>query len=90
MELGLNDLDAVVQAFGVQHKARVQRFFSDFYTAKDKMKSRLPATFEKLSPEKRPEVQAAIIEFLTTVKDQNAEFLKLCVSTYAQKLDANE
>ena len=80
----------MVHAFGDQHKARVQRFYSDYYTAKDKMQSRLPQTFEKVSPEKRQEVQAAIIEFLTAMRDQNAEFLKLCVRTYAQKLHADE
>src|SRR5947208_2151641 len=53
-------------------------------------KRRLPETFEKLSPEKRPEVEGAIIKFLTAVRAQNAEFLKLCVRTYAQKLDADE
>jgi hypothetical protein len=90
VELGANDLDAMVRAFGVQHKARVERFYSDFYTAKDKMESRLPQNFEEVSPEKRPEVQAAIIEFLTAVRNQNAEFIKLCVQTYAQKLHADE
>ena len=71
-------------------KARVERFYSDYYTAKVKMQSRLPETFEKVSPEKRTEVQGAITEFLTAVRDQNAEFLKLCVRTYAQKLHADE
>ena len=90
VELGADNLNAMVHAFGDQHKARVERFYSDYYTAKDKMKSRLPETFEKLSPEKRPEVEGAIIKFLTAVRAQNAEFLKLCVRTYAQKLDADE
>jgi hypothetical protein len=90
VELGADNLDAMVHAFGVQHKARVERFYSDFYTAKNKMKSQFPQSFEKVSPEKRPEVQTAIIEFLAAVKDQNAEFLKLCVRTYAQKLHADE
>ena len=90
VELGADNLDAMVHAFGDQQKARVKRFYSDYYTAKDKMQSRLPETFEKLSPEKRTEVQGAIIEFLTAVRDQNAEFLELCVQTYAQKLHVDE
>ena len=90
MELGADNFDAMVQAFGDQQKARVKRFYSDYYTVKDKMQSRLPQTFEKLSPEKRTEVHGAIIEFLTAVRDQNAEFLKLCVQTYAQKLHVDE
>jgi len=90
VELGADNLDAMVHAFGDQQKARVKRFYSDYYTAKDKMQSRLPETFEKLSPEKRTEVHDAIIEFLTAVRDQNAEFLELCVETYAQKLHVDE
>ena len=86
LELGADNLDAMVHAFGDQQKARVKRFYSDYYTAKVKMQSRLPETFEKVSPEKRTEVQGAITEFLTAVRDQNAEFLELCVQTYAQKL----
>jgi len=41
-----------------------------------------------VAPEKRPEVQAAIVEFLTAVKEQNAEFLNLCIMTYARRLGA--
>jgi hypothetical protein len=90
VELGADDLNAMVTAFGDQHKARVERFFSDYYTAKNKMTRLLPKTFENVSPEKRQEVQGAIVEFLTAVKGQNAEFLKLCVRSFAQKLEADE
>jgi hypothetical protein len=86
VELGADDLDAMVQAFGNQHKARVERFYNEFYSAKNKMRSRLPPTLEGLNPQTRSDVQAAIVEFLTTVKDQNTEFLKLCVRTYAHKV----
>lgn len=86
VELGADNLDSMVRAFGDQQRARVERFYSDYYTARDKMQSRLPKTFEKLSPEKRTEVQGAMIEFLTAVRDQNHEFLELCVQTYAQKI----
>jgi hypothetical protein len=86
VELGTDNSDAMVHAFGNQQKARVERFYSDYYTAKDRMHRRLPKTFEKLSPEKRTEVQGAITEFLTAVRNQNDEFLELCVQTYAQKL----
>ncbi len=90
VELGADNLDAMIHAFGDQQKARVERFYGDYYTAKSKMHSRLPETFEKLSMEKRTEVQGAIVEFLTAVKDQNDEFLELCVQTYAQKIHVAE
>jgi hypothetical protein len=89
VELGADDLDAMVEAFGFQHKARVERFYSDFYEAKMKMKSRLPQTFNGLKPETRSAAQAAIVEFLTVVKQQNAEFLKLCVDKYAERVHAD-
>jgi hypothetical protein len=88
VELGADNLEAMVRAFGVEHKARIERFFSDFYIGREKLKNWLPHTFEKVAPEKRSEVQAAIAEFLTAVKEQNAEFLNLCIMTYAQRLGA--
>jgi hypothetical protein len=63
VELGADDIDAMVQAFFIEHKARVERFYFDFYDdAKEKMKSRLPPTLEGLTQQMRSEVQAAIIE----------------------------
>jgi hypothetical protein len=88
-ELGADDPEALVRAFGTQHKARVERFYEDFYTAKNKMKRRLPATFEVMNPQMRSEIQAAIVEFLTTVKGQNSEYLNLCVAIYTQKIGVN-
>jgi len=45
VELGAADLEAMVRAFGVDHKARIERFFSDFYIGKDKLKNWLPHSF---------------------------------------------
>jgi hypothetical protein len=89
VELGADDLDAMVQAFGKEQKARVERFYSDFYDAKNKLKIRLPPTLQGLSPQVRSNVQAAIVEFLTAIRDQNTEFLELCVRTYAHKIGAD-
>jgi hypothetical protein len=90
VELGADDMEVMVHAFGKEQKARIERFYSEFYIAKDKMKNTLPQTFEKLTPEKRSEAHAAIVEFLIAVKDQNAEFLKLCSRTYNKKIHADE
>jgi hypothetical protein len=73
VELGADDLEAMALAFGHQHRARVERFYEDFYTTKNKMKRRLPATLEKLSAQTRSEVHAAVMEFLTNVKCQGSE-----------------
>jgi len=88
VELGADDSNLMVEAFGFQNKARVERFYVDFYAAKKNMKNRLPQTFEGLKPETRAEAQAAIVEFLTTIKEQNAEFLKLSIRTYAERIGA--
>ena len=42
VELGADDMDAMVEAFGLDNKARVQRFYSDWNTAKKKLNSQLP------------------------------------------------
>jgi hypothetical protein len=90
IELGADDMDAMVEAFGFENKARVQRFYSDWGEAKQKLKSELPQTFEGLTADKRAQVQKAIIEFLTAIKQQNAEFLKLCVDKYREKIHARD
>jgi hypothetical protein len=68
-------MDAMVEAFGYENKARVQRFYSDWEIAKKKLRGQLPQTFENLKPEQRPQVRVAILDFLTAIKQQNAEFL---------------
>jgi hypothetical protein len=86
IELGADDMDAMVEAFGFENKARVQRFYSDWDTAKKKLNSQLPQTFEGLTAELRGQVRAAIVDFLTTIKEQNEEFLELCIQKYGEKV----
>lgn len=88
VELGADDMDAMVEAFGFDNKARVQRFYSDWFVAKNKLNSQLPQTFEGLKPEMRDQVQAAIVDFLTSLKAQNAEFLELCIKKYSEKVQS--
>ncbi len=88
VELGADDMEAMVQAFGNQHKARVETFYNQFYAAKSRMKSQLPPSLDYLNPQTRLAAQSAIVEFLKAIKDQNAEFLNLCVSAFAHKIGA--
>jgi hypothetical protein len=90
VELGADDMDAMVEAFGFENKARVQRFYSDWSEVKQKLQTQLPQTFEGLTPDKRAQVREAIVEFLTAIKQQNAEFLKLCVDKYREKIHARD
>jgi hypothetical protein len=89
IELGADDPAVMIAAFGLDKQARVERFYKEFYDAKTKMKSHFPQTFEGLKPDKRAEVQQAIVEFLTAIKQQNTEFLKLCVDKYAERIHTN-
>ncbi|WP_234683502.1 hypothetical protein [Bradyrhizobium monzae] len=73
-ELGADVVRAMVQAFGSEHKARVDRFYTDFYEAKEKTERRLPPRLESLTQEVRFEVQSAIVEFLTTIKSRMPSF----------------
>jgi hypothetical protein len=86
VELGADDLQTMVEAFGFQNKARVERFYSDWERAKNRLKGELPQTFEGLTPESRARVQTAIVTFLTSVRDQNADFLKLCADTFRDEI----
>ena len=53
------------------------------------MKSQFPQSLDELKAEARPQVQKAIVDFLTAIKEQNAEFLKLCVDKYAERIHCN-
>jgi hypothetical protein len=86
VELGADDQKAMVEAFGFENKVRVDRFYSDWNRAKIDLKSQLPSTFEGLTPATRVQVQKAIVTFLTSVKQQNSEFLKLCVDKYRDEI----
>ncbi len=86
VELGADDQKAMVEAFGFENKARVERFYSDFAAAKATLKGELPLTFEGLTPEIRDRAEKGIVTFLTSIKEQNAEFLKLCVDKYRDQI----
>jgi len=89
IELGADDMDAMVEAFGFENKARVQRFYTDWDKAKKDLKARMPQSFEGLKPEIRAQTRDAVIAFLTAIKKQNAEFLKLCIDRYGEKIRSN-
>ena len=90
VELGADDMDAMVEAFGFENKARVQRFYSDWSEVKQKLQTQLPQTFEGLTQDRRAQVREAIVEFLTAIKQQNAEFLKLCVDKYRERIHTRD
>jgi hypothetical protein len=86
VELGAADRKAMVEAFGFENKVRVERFYSDFAAAKASLKNALPVTFDGLTPQVRAQAQEGIVTFLTSIKEQNAEFLKLCVDKYREQI----
>ena len=54
---GSHDPEVMIDAFGQDKRARVERFYRDFYDAKKRMKSHFPQTIEELKPDKRAEVR---------------------------------
>lgn len=86
VELGADDMGAMVEAFGYENKARVERFYSDWDVVKNELKSQLPQSFDGMTAGARTQAQNAIIKFLTAIKKQNAEFLKLCIDKYSEKM----
>ena len=82
-------MGAMIDAFGHDNRARVESFYRDWDTAKNELDRQLPQTFEGLTPEARTQVQTAVINFLTAIKAQNADFLQLCIAKYAEKMHAD-
>ncbi len=89
IELGADNQDAMIDAFGQENKARIQDYYRDFANAKAEMKRHFPESFGDMTAQARTEAQAAIVAFLTFVKDQNSDFLKLCVEKYKEKIEAD-
>lgn len=85
-ELGANDSKALVDAFGYEHRARVERFFSDWDKAKKKLYEILPGPGSEIASENRGVARDAVIMFLEATRAQNNEFLELSISMYSEVL----
>ncbi|WP_413990886.1 toll/interleukin-1 receptor domain-containing protein [Labrys okinawensis] len=86
VELGASDQDALVAAFGIENKARTERFFTDWQAAKADLLKGLAAIGPRNSDEKRKQARQVIMTFLERSRSQNADFLHLCITQYSKQL----
>lgn len=85
-ELGADDEQDLIYAFGLDRQARVQRFFKDWAESKEKVLMALPNLSSPMESRDRAIARSAILEFLTSVREQNADFLALALRAYAAEV----
>lgn len=86
-ELGTGDLRAMIDVFGTDNRARVERFFSDWESAKKSLFAGLPGGIGiQVTLENRDSVRETVIQFLKSVKQQNADFLQLALDAYSEEI----
>jgi hypothetical protein len=86
-QLGTADPRAMIEAFGQERRARVERFFDDWDDAKKRLFAVFPGLgAEKINPENRASVRAAVLNFLQEIRTQNAEFLELAIKAYSDEV----
>jgi hypothetical protein len=85
-EFGIDDQKALVEAFGFDKKARVERFYADWEVEKTKLYGVLPAANQRIELEHRDEIKVGVLEFLALTRAQNAEFLQLCIEAYSAEM----
>ncbi|WP_374368577.1 toll/interleukin-1 receptor domain-containing protein [Dongia sp.] len=84
-QFGATDPQALIDAFGSEHKARVERFFSDWQKAKEALQASLELGTE-ITDFTRDGIHRAVLDFLTATRGQNAEFLQLAIKEYADEI----
>lgn len=86
VQLGLGNVEAVVDAFGLENRARAERFFRDWFRIRTSLFDALPASRDGMRSERRGEMLAAAREFFEQARLQNSEFLELVVQTYSSRM----
>jgi hypothetical protein len=89
VDYGLDDPDSLVQAFGSDKRARIERFYADWKNAKEELLPTISPLTAIVNIEERDRIRKIIITFLESVKKQNAEFLELCVEAYGKEILSN-
>lgn len=89
VELGAMNQQAMVEAFGPEHRAEVEQFFLDWARAKEKLFNVLPKNTSTITDDNKQLISRAILSFLEETRHQNAEFLKLSVDVYSNVVKIN-
>jgi hypothetical protein len=90
MELGLLDLGQLVQAFGEDQRAYVEKTLENAASFKDEFLAALPAPGVKLDPSTRARVKDAIAVYVERVKSMNREFLSTALDVFKAHLKQSE
>jgi hypothetical protein len=85
-QLGTDDPRAMIEAFGQDHRARVERFFSDWEKAKKDLFAVLPGLDTEITEANQKAARAAVLDFLEKVKSQNEDFLELAIKAYSDEV----
>jgi hypothetical protein len=85
-QYGTANVDALVEAFGQDKKARIERFYNDWDKDKKDLMAKLPALNSSFTPETRQVARTAVLNFLETTQKENSDFLELCIQAYSQQL----
>ena len=85
-QYGTTNAASLVEAFGQDKKARVERFYTDWDNDKKNLLDKLPPLNEAFTEESRQIAHDIIIRFLEHTKSQNSEFLELCLNAYSQQV----
>ena len=83
-ELGSSEPRVMIEAFGQERRARVERFFDDWEKAKRQLFTNLPGIGTEITDENRASIQTAVFDFLRETRQQSAEFLELAVRAYSE------
>jgi len=83
---GLNDRHALVEAFGEDLRARIERFYDDWDNSKRTLLHGLPSSNTVETEEVRTQARAVILQFLEDVRKQNAEYLEICLDRYGREM----
>lgn len=85
-QLGADDPNAMIEAFGEDYRARVKRFFEDWEKAKKDLFAVLPGLDTEITAANRKVAGAAVLDFLEKTKSQNEEFLELAIQVYSNEV----
>ncbi|HEY8095419.1 MAG TPA: toll/interleukin-1 receptor domain-containing protein, partial [Methylobacter sp.] len=86
VELGTSNMKAMVNAFGPDMRARVERFFDDWEKSKEDLSVFLPGLDVKITDDNRQQIRNGVMAFLNNTRDQNQNFLELALQTYTDEV----
>jgi hypothetical protein len=86
-ELGTDSSIAMIDVFGPENRARVERFFKEWEQAKAELFAALPGGMgANITEANRAAARDTVLTFLKKTREQNADFLELAVAAYSHQV----